>query len=204
MNILFTLLFIACAFFLLCHNPEGFLAAMLDGGAKAASTCAALIATYAVWMGLMRLWEDCGVARGVAKLVKPLAKKLLQTEDEDALQAASMNLSVNLLGISGAATPYGVTCAKFLDRTGNAEYSSAMFFVLNATSLQLLPTSMIAVRVAMHSNNPTDIVLPTIFTTIFSTAVGVALVWLFLRKRKTEKPDFVYGKKAKTTGVGTR
>ncbi len=205
MNTLFTLVFLSCCFFLLCKNPDGFLEAMLEGGGKAAATCFALIATYSVWMGLMRVWEDSGVARGVAKLVKPLAKKILQTEDEEALQNASMNLSVNLLGISGAATPYGVKAAQLLDRTDNAEYSSAMFFVLNATSLQILPASMVAVRAAMHSSNPTDIILPTLLTTAFSTLVGVLLTRVFIRsnvKERKKAPTFSYPNGAQTKGVG--
>ncbi len=207
MNILFTLLFILSCFFLLCHSPDDFFAAMLEGGSKAAATCVALVATYSVWMGLIKVWEDSGVARGVAKLVKPLAKKILKTEDEEALRAASMNLSVNLLGISGAATPYGVSCAQLLDRTENAEYSSAMFFVLNATSLQLLPASIVAVRVAMASGMPTDILLPTFLTTAFSTLVGVLLTRVFLYNKKKEGrkvPDFLYPNHSQTEGVCTR
>ncbi len=207
MNTLFALLFIACSFFLLCQAPENFLAALLEGGAKAATTCAALIATYAVWMGLIRLWEDSGVARFVAKLVKPLAKKLLKTKDEEAIGAASMNISVNLLGISGAATPYGVACAKALDKTENAEYSSAMFFVLNATSLQLLPASMVAVRVAMQSGNPTDIILPTLLTTAFSTLTGVLLTRLLVKtdeKSRAKARLLSYQRQAQRKGVCTR
>ncbi len=194
MNTLFTVVFLLCCFFILCHSPELFLEAMIEGGSKAASICLALVATYSVWMGLIKVWEDSGVARGVAKLIKPLAKKILKTEDERALQAASMNFAVNLLGISGAATPYGISCANLLDKTENAEYSSAMFFVLNATSLQLLPASIVAVRVSMRSASPTDIILPTLFTTLFSTLVAVALTRLFLYpKKRATTPHFVYG-----------
>ncbi len=189
MNILFVLVFLLSCFFILCRDPSAFLEALLQGGTKAASTCVALVATYSVWMGLIRVWEDCGVAKRVARLVKPLTKKLLKTEDERTLTAASMNLSVNLLGISGAATPYGVAAANLLDKTEHAEYASAMFFVLNATSLQILPASMIAVRTSMGSASPTDILLPTLFTTAFSTLVGVALTRLFLYpKRKLSTP----------------
>ncbi len=205
MNTLFTLIFATCAFFLLCHSPDEFLFAMLEGGSKAAATCVALVATYSVWMGLMRVWEDSGVARGVAKLVKPLARKILKTEDENALQAASMNLSVNLLGISGAGTPYGVTCAGLLDKTENAEYSSAMFFVLNATSLQIFPASIVAVRMAMGSAAPTDILLPTLLTTAFSSLLGVVLTRVFIppaRKSKGEIPDFIHANQTRTRGAG--
>ena len=121
MNTLFTLVFLACAFLLLCTSPDTFLAALLEGAGKGATVCLSLVATYSVWLGLMRVWEDSGLARGISKLLKPLSKRLFKTEDEEALQAISMNLSVNLLGISGAATPYGIQAANLLDKTENAE-----------------------------------------------------------------------------------
>ena len=190
MNNLFTIVFIICAVWLLIVRPDAFLSALLDGSAKSATLCLSLVATYAVWLGLMRVWEDCGISRGVSRLLKPVAKKLFLTEDEKALDAICMNLSVNLLGISGAATPYGVRAANLLDKTEHAEYASAMFFVLNATSLQLLPTSLIGVRVAMNSASPLDIVLPTLLCTVASTLLGVLLTYLFLApKRKKHEVE---------------
>ena len=204
MNTLFTLVFLACAFLLLCTSPDTFLAALLDGAGKGATVCLSLVATYSVWLGLMRVWEDSGLARGISKLLKPLSKRLFKTEDEEALQAISMNLSVNLLGISGAATPYGIRCAKLLDKTPHAEYASAMLFVLNATSLQLIPTSIVSVRVGMQRANPYDIILPTLFATLLSTLFGVLLTWVFLRpKTKATQPVFSPSFK-KTKGVSMR
>ena len=127
MNILFAFVFLISTLLLLFSAPESFLAALLDGAGKGASVCISLVATYSVWLGLMRVWEDSGVSRAVSKLVKPLAKRLFKTDDEEALHVISMNLSVNLLGISGAATPYGIKAANLLDKTKNAEYSSAIF-----------------------------------------------------------------------------
>ncbi len=204
MNILFAIVFAVCTFLLLCLSPDTFLVSMLDGGGRAASLCLSFVATYSVWMGLMKVWEDSGLARGVSKLLKPLARRVLKTDDEEALSAACMSFSVNMLGISGASTPYGVKTAQLLDKTDNAEYSSAMFFVLNATSLQLLPTSMIAVRAAMGSPSPTDIVLPTIFASAFSTILGVTLTAIFLRPKrkkaqKQNRTDF-FTKRIKTRG----
>ena len=200
MNILFLFLFAVCGVCMLVKAPDLFLATLLEGGGKAATTSLALLSSYAVWMGLIRIWEDCGFAKKVAKLVKPLAKKLLLTDDEECLEAVSMNLSVNLLGISGAATPYGVRAANLLDKTEHAEYSSAMFFVLNATSLQLLPTSMVALRTSLQSVAPADIILPTLITTLFSTLLGVSLTILFLRPKKS----LSFYAKQQTQGVCTR
>ena len=207
MNALFFTVFTICTLSLLVLSPENFLPAMLDGAGKAATLCVSLIATYAVWMGLMRLWEDSGVARGVSRVIKPIAKRLLKTDDEEALSAVSMNVSVNLLGISGAATPYGIKAAQLLDQTDNAEYSSAIFFILNATSLQILPSSLVAVRVAMQSSNPTDIIFPTIIATVFSTALGVLLTTLAYRKKNSCRRKAVSSpplKKIKTRGICTR
>lgn len=189
MNIFFSLIFILCTVLLLYNNPENFLVAILDGASRAASISVSLIATYAVWMGLMKLWEDSGVTRGVSKILKPAARRLLKTDDEAALSAVCMNLSVNVLGISGAATPYGVHAAQLLNKTENSEYASAMFFVLNATSLQLLPSSLVAVRVAIGSVNPTDIILPTFLATLFSTFFAVLLTMLVYKRKKTRKPS---------------
>jgi spore maturation protein A len=206
MNVIFSLIFILATGILLVIAPEQFLQTMLDGASKSAATCVALIATYAVWLGLMQVWQDSGVARGVSRLIKPLTKRLLKTDNEEALDAAAMNLSVNLLGISGAATPYGIQTAKLLDKTENAEFSSAMFFVLNATSLQIFPASMIAVRVSMHSAAPYDILLPTLFATTLSTILGVWLVRVCFREKKATKSRGIFGglsrKFMKTKGAG--
>ena len=206
MNILFTIVFFVCTFLLLCTSPDTFLSALLEGAGKGATVCVSLIATYCVWLGLMRVWEDSGVARGISKVLKPVAKRLFKTDDEQALQAISMNMSVNLLGISGAATPYGIQAATLLDKTENAEYSSAMLFVLNATSLQIIPTSIIAVRVALNSAAPNDIVIPTLLTTLLSTVIGVILTKIFIRpKSETKAFTPTYNatiKMQKTKGVG--
>ena len=207
MNALFFAVFTICTLCLLFLSPENFLPAMLDGAGKAATLCVSLIATYAVWLGLMRLWEDSGVARGVSRCIKPLLKRLLKTEDEASLSAISMNVSVNLLGISGAATPYGIKAAGLLDKTENAEYSSAMFFILNSTSLQVLPSSLVAVRVAMQSSNPTDIILPTFIATVFSTVLGVLLTKFAYRKTRkcnAAVPAYFCGKGKKTRRACTR
>lgn len=188
MNILFGGIFLITTGILLFLNPDAFLQTLLDGAGKSATTCFALLSSYAVWLGLMRVWEDSGVANGIARFLKPITKRLLKTENMDAVQAASMNFSVNLLGISGAATPYGIRAATLLDKTPNAEYSSAMFFVINATSLQIFPSSMIAVRVALHSASPYDIILPTLLSTLFSTILGIVLTASLIKPTyKTEK-----------------
>ena len=196
MNFLFPIVFLICAVLLLFFAPQNFLASLLDGASVGASLCIALLASYAVWLGLMRVWEECGVSKKVANLFRPLVKRLFRVNDEKAVDAISMNLSVNLLGISGAGTPYGITAAKLLDKTDNAEFSSAMLFVLNATSIQLIPTSMIGFRTALGSATPADIFLPTLIATAFSTLFAVGLLYIHF----LEKPKIFIPKRAKQGG----
>ena len=189
------------------QDPQIFLSSLLDGASKSAALCFSLVSTYAVWLGLMQIWQDSGLTSAVSKFVRPFTRKLLQTDDMQTLDCLTMNITVNLLGISGAATPYGIRGAQLLDKTPNAEQASALFFVLNATSLQLIPTSVIGVRAALHSAAPADIVLPTILTSTFSTLLAVALVYLFIPKNKAKRADIypVFSTKTiKNTGAGMR
>ena len=201
MNVLFLCLFLLCSVLLLILNPEGFLSALLDGTSKSATLCVALLASYTVWLGLMQVWEDSGVTRGISKLIKPISKRLFQTDDEEALTCISMNISANMLGIGGAATPYGIRAAHALDKTKNAEFSSCMLFIVNATSVQLIPTSVIGIRAALGSGNPSDILLPTLLATALSTGIGILLAFLFLRDKKSPTRVRV---KDKNKGAGSR
>ena len=187
MNTVFAVIFIFSNLILLILNPDAFLQTLLDGASKSATLCLSLLASYCVWLGLMEVWKQSGITRKISKLLKPFAKKLFKTDDSETLDCICMNMSVNLLGISGAATPYGIRGAQLLDKSENAEYASCMLFVLNATSLQLIPTSIIGVRVALGSISPTDIVIPTLITTLFSTAIAVLFTRLLIppKKQKT-------------------
>ncbi len=198
MNVIFVFLFILAALSSLFTAPAQFLSSLVDGAGKSATLCIALLGTYAVWLGLMKVWEDSGVADGASRLLKPLSRRLFKIDDEQTLTAVSMNLSANLLGLSGASTPYGVKAANLLDKSENAEYASAMLFVLNATSIQLIPTSIIGLRTALKSGAPADIVLPTFLTTVFSTLLGVALTLLFLSPKRAKKGRVFF----KTQGAG--
>ena len=207
MNAIFLSLFLGATVILLFVNPTLFLPTVLEAAGDSATLCIALLGSYAVWMGLMEVWKACGITRGIAKLLRPVCKRLFRTEDESTLQAISANLSCNLLGIGGAATPYGIEGARLLDKSPNAEYASCMFFALNATSLQLLPTSVVGLRASLGSGAPADIVVPSLICTAFSTMIACLLVWLFLHpKKEVRRVNFVINrtKTHKKVGAGTR
>lgn len=176
MNAVFALLFTAsCALFLFT-DPDGFLAAMLDGGQSAALLALSLLSVYCVWLGFFKVLEQSGLSEKISRLLLPLTKRLFRTENAEALRLASGNLTANLLGLPGAPTPLGVRATQSFLAEKN-EYAADMLFVLNATSLQLLPTTVIALRLSAGSANPADILPPTLLATLASTLLG----WLFLR-----------------------
>ena len=129
---------------------------------------------YAVWMGLSRLAEKSGFSRGAARALKPLTKKIFKTENDIALENLAMNLSCNLLGIGGAATPYAVKAIGELEKDKN-DFAQKLLFVINATSVQLIPSTVIALRTGAGSAAAFDIFLPSLICTLVSTGVGVIL-----------------------------
>lgn len=184
MNAIFTVVFIASMLAMLFIAPTELLPTLLDGADSAAKMALTLFCIYAVWMGLSRLAEKSGFSRGTAKVLKPLSKKLFKTENEAALENLAMNLSCNLLGIGGAATPYAVKAIGELEKDKNT-FAQKLLFVINATSIQLIPSTVIALRATAGSGNPYDIFLPSLICTAVSTLLGATL---FIATQKIKKP----------------
>ncbi len=182
MNGIFTIVFLlSCAAFLFT-DPEGFLPALLAGGEKAATLSISLLAVYCVWLGFFKVMEKSGLMAGLSRKVYPLAKRLFRSTDEEAVSLASCNLSANVLGLPGAPTPLGVKATQKFCAAKN-DFAADMLFVLNATSLQILPTTVIALRLAAGSASAADIFLPSLLATLLSTLIGAGLT-ILLRKRK--------------------
>ena len=174
MNVIFTAIFILSAIILCFTAPAEFLPALLGGGQRAITTAVTLFCVYAVWMGLSAVAEDCRLTQKGAKLLAPLCGKLFKTKDQTVIKDISMNLSCNLLGIGGAATPYGVKAVEGLEREDN-RYAQNLLFIINATSIQLIPATVIALRASAGSLSAADITLPSLLATAVSTFVGAGL-----------------------------
>ena len=155
--------------------------ALLSGGTQAVELCLSLAGTYAFFGGLMGLIRESGMAAGLAAALRRPLFRLLRFElgEEAALPDICLNLSADMLGMGNAATPAGLramrTMADAHGRDGRASDAMLLFLVLNTTSVQLLPTTMIALRAQAGSQSPADIVLPTLLVTAVATGCGVAL-----------------------------
>ena len=182
MNVIFALFSIISMVILLFINPDGILSAMLSGGQKALDLTLKMVVVYAVWMGVFELLEKSGLASKFAKLLKPVNYLLFGKLPEKANDYMSMNISANILGMSGATTPMGIKSIQELEKHNGTEYAITMFFVLNATSIQIIPSSVLALRSSLNSTSPADIIVPTILATLLSTIIGVILVKIFVKK----------------------
>ena len=188
MNKIWLIMVVLSSAALIVINPEGTLNTMLEASSDAVSLCINLCGIYAVWLGLLEILDASGLSEKLAKLLKPLIKKLFKGADEKVHKDIAINMSANMLGLGNAATPYGIKAMKGMDDgSGVATKPMIMLMVLNATSIQLLPTTTIGLRVAAGSTSPTDIILPTLLATFITCSTGIFSVMLCNKifKRKT-------------------
>lgn len=138
-----------------------------------------LVGIMCLWCGIMKIAEKSGLMDKIARLLKPILKLIFKeaARDEKALGAIVMNLTANMMGLSNAATPFGIKAMEEMDRLnknkGTASNDMALFLVLNAACIQFVPTTIIAVRVACKSENPGIIILPAILATGTAALVGI-------------------------------
>lgn len=184
MNIIFGLILLLSTILLIFSNPDATLSAMLSGGEKALSLTFKMVVIYAVWLGIFELLERTGLAKKLAKALRPVNRLLFGKLPEKANDYMSLNISANLLGMSGATTPMGIKSIQELEKHPNTNYAITMFFVINATSIQIIPSSVLALRTSMGSSTPADIIIPTILATLVSTVIGVLLVKIFVKRAK--------------------
>lgn len=161
-------------------NPSNALDSMLTASADALKLSIELCAVYAVWLGILEIVDESGLSEKLARVLRPLIRKLFKINDPEAEKMIALNMSANMLGLGNAATPMGINAMKKLDNgSGIATPAVIMLIVLNATSIQLLPTTIIGLRANAGSINPADIVLPTLISTACTFLIGILLVKLF-------------------------
>lgn len=172
MNAIFTAVFVCSAAVLCIFSPDAFLPALIGGAQNAAKTALTLFCIYAVWMGISAVAEDAGITRSIARFLQKPCAKIFRTENKRATESIAMNVSCNLLGIGGAATPFAVKAIDELEKDKNA-FAQNLLFIINATSIQIIPTTVIALRSAAGSANAGDIIIPSLLTTLVSTGLAV-------------------------------
>ena len=159
--------------------------ALFAGGSEAISFCLSMAGAYAFFGGLLGVLRESGVTDVLAKgLRRPLSALFcFEKGEEAALDDICVNLAADMLGMGGAATPAGLAAMRKMAAAGGgdgrASDAMVLFLVLNMCSVQLLPTTMIAIRAQAGAKSPADIVLPTLISTLISGLAGIALCKFF-------------------------
>ena len=161
--------------------------AMVDAAGGAVTLAIGLVGMMALFLGLMKVAEAGGLLTIIAKTLRPLMVRAFPEvpANHPAMGAMILNLSANALGLANAATPFGIRAMQELDKLnpvkGTASNAMALFLAMNTSSVTLLPTGVIVLRVAAGSQDPAGILPTTLFATCVSTAAAFAAVKVYQR-----------------------
>ena len=153
----------------------------------AVNLCISLLGTMCLWNGIMQIASKTSVIDKLTKFLNPLIKFLFPEINENTKihKEISMNMVANILGLGNAATPLGLKAMKSMQKNNKNKdtltNSMIMFIVINTASMQLIPTTVIAIRNSMGSKNPTAIVFPVWIATICAAIAGIVATKIFIK-----------------------
>jgi len=180
MNLVFVLLFVAAA---IAGAVKGDVKAVgqgaFEGASQGVTLALGLIGVMALWLGLLRIAEKAGLVDKLARAVRPIFRPLFPgvPDGHPAISAMLLNIAANMLGLGNAATPFGIKAMEELDKLnptpGTATNAQVLFLAINTASLQIVPTTVIALRASAHSSDPAGILLPTLGSTCCALTVAI-------------------------------
>ena len=176
-----TALSLVCA--LILGNQSQLASAAMEGAAQAIQLGISMAGALCLWMGVMEVMDRAGLAGKLAKLLHPLLRRLYPdfAGDKGIMDTIAANVSANLLGLGNAATPLGLEAARRMSRRspGIASDSLCMLVVCNTASIQIIPTTVAAVRMAAGCETPFDILPAVWVTSLLSVTVGITAAKIF-------------------------
>lgn len=152
---------------------------LFDGAKASVDLAIGLIGYMAFFLGLMKVAEEAGLMRLLARAIRPLMVRLFPDvpPEHPAMAAMILNFSANMLGLVNAATPFGIKAMHELEKLnrhpGTATNAMCLFLAINTSGLALLPSGVVAMRASMGSGDPWGIVAPTLFATGVATIAGI-------------------------------
>ena len=175
----FALIFLGIIVGIASGNGELVSKAIVNSSGNTVTFIIDLVGIMCFWCGVMKVAENSGFTEVLSKILKPILRLIFKdaAKDEKALGAIVMNLTANMMGLSNAATPFGIKAMEEMDRLnkdkGIASNDMSLFLVLNAACIQLVPSTIISIRAASGSTNPGVIILPALISTTVAATVGI-------------------------------
>jgi spore maturation protein SpmA len=183
--VFFAIVYLAFLFAIIAGTPAEVGQAAMDSAKASVDLAIGLVGYIALFLGLMKVVEEAGGLKFMARLIRPILVRLFPDvpEDHPAMGAIVMNVAANALGLGNAATPFGLKAMQELNELnkekGTATNAMVLFLALNTSGLALLPTGMIGLRALKGSADPAAIFPTTLVATACSTVIGVlAAKWL--------------------------
>ncbi|MEF2919978.1 MAG: nucleoside recognition domain-containing protein [Acutalibacteraceae bacterium] len=177
MNYVWSVLIItAIIYSLLTNNTTAIGNGIIESGKTSVELLLTLAGTISIWSGIMAVAENCGITKWLSFLFRPILNFLFpqHKNNEKIMNSVSVNITANLLGLGNAATPAGLKAVAAMyegDKTANK--SMATFVVMNTSSIQLIPTTIIALRVSAGSNAPMEIITCIWISSVVALFVGI-------------------------------
>ncbi len=171
---------------LICGRIDELNNALFEGVKDAVSLIISLIGTICFWSGIMNIAQKTGITKYISKALSPILKLLFKNANDETKDAISLNITANLLGISNAATPFGLRAMKSMQKNNLsplvATDNMVVFVVINTAAFQLIPTTVSALRARYNSAAPMEIITCIWISSLISLVVGVAFAKLLNRK----------------------
>ncbi|SES81503.1 spore maturation protein A [Oceanobacillus limi] len=167
--------------------------AIFESADEAVSLTIGLISVLVFWLGIMKIAEEAGILRVLAKIFRPIIIKIFPEipKDHPAMGYILSNITANIFGLGNAATPMGIKAMEQMKElnggSDSASRSMITFLALNTSSLTLIPTTVIAIRMQFNSLSPTEIVGTTIIATTVSSICALLIDRFFYYKRLWRK-----------------
>ena len=149
-----------------------------------------------LWLGLMRIAEDSGMVMWLARATTPITRRLFPNipEDHPAMGAITLNIAANMLGLSNAATPFGIRAMEKLEELnpypGIASNAMCTFLAINTSSVQLIPTTAMGLLAASGGKYSSQILVTSLLATTVSTIVAITASLFFAKKNKSNSWTF--------------
>ena len=175
---------------MLTSNVQNINDGIIQSASDAIQLSISLLGTMCLWNGIMEIASNTSIIEKLTKIINPLLKLLFPDlkNNEKIKKEISMNMIANILGLGNAATPLGLKAMKSMQDENKDKNrltdSMLIFIVLNTASLQIIPTTVIAIRNSLGSVNPTKIIFPVWIATISAAIVGVIVAKLSIKLEK--------------------
>ena len=191
LNILWPIfIIISFVYAILTGNVQSVNNSIFESTASAVNLSITFLGTICLWNGIMKIAQKTTFVSRLTKTLKPIINFLFpeMKNNEKAKEEISMNMIANILGLGNAATPLGIKAMKTMQKENSKKdtvsNSMAMFIIINTASLQIIPTTVIAIRASLGSMDATKIILPVWGATIAAAVAGVTATKLFIKLEK--------------------